>query len=151
MWCSSIGEECNSSQVYCQPKRWFQKSQEFSNDLENGFWSGKMEGEKMDSHRKVLKMFSPLKILNFPFSKERLLELFFLSHFFYGSFFLHLFLLHLFIEYELKDFWNVWAENNFKLSFKWDESGYTKIYLIGELRKIYRRWMCTLERTYARQ
>jgi hypothetical protein len=27
-------------------------------------------GEKMDSHRKVLKMFSPLKILNSPFSKE---------------------------------------------------------------------------------
>jgi hypothetical protein len=30
-----------------------------------------MEGEKMDSHRKVLKMFSPSKILNSPFSKER--------------------------------------------------------------------------------
>jgi hypothetical protein len=70
MWSSSIGKECNSSHVYCQAKGWFQKSQEFSNDLEKGFRSGKMEGEKMDSHEKVLKMFSPLKILNSPFSKE---------------------------------------------------------------------------------
>jgi hypothetical protein len=57
--------------VYCQAKGWFQKTQEFSNDLKKGFWSGKMEGEKIDSHEKVLKMFSPLKMLNSPFSKER--------------------------------------------------------------------------------
>jgi hypothetical protein len=57
--------------------------------LEKGFSSGKMEGEKMISHGKILKMFSPLKILNSPFSRERerLLELFFLSLFFYASFF----------------------------------------------------------------
>jgi hypothetical protein len=30
-----------------------------------------MEGEKMDSHGKVLKFFSPLEILSPPFSKER--------------------------------------------------------------------------------
>jgi hypothetical protein len=30
-------KKCNSSQVYCQAKGWFQKSQEFSNDLEKGF------------------------------------------------------------------------------------------------------------------
>jgi hypothetical protein len=42
----------------------------------------------MDSHEKVLKMFSPLKILNSPLSKERLLELFFLSLFFLCSVFL---------------------------------------------------------------
>jgi hypothetical protein len=37
MWSSSIVEECNSSQVYYQAKGWFQKSQEFLNDLEKGF------------------------------------------------------------------------------------------------------------------
>jgi hypothetical protein len=37
MWSSSIGKECNSSQVYYQDKGLFQKSQEFSNDLEKGF------------------------------------------------------------------------------------------------------------------
>jgi hypothetical protein len=62
----------------------------------------------MDSHRKVLKMFSPLKILNSPFSKERLLELFFLSLFFLCFFSLSLSpslsMLHLFIEDELGDF-----------------------------------------------
>jgi hypothetical protein len=30
-----------------------------------------MEGEKIDLYEKVLKKFSPLKILNTPFSKER--------------------------------------------------------------------------------
>jgi hypothetical protein len=60
-----------------------------------------MEGEKMDSHGKVLKMFYPLKILNSPFSKERLLELFFLS-LFYASFSFSM--LCLFIEDELRDF-----------------------------------------------
>jgi hypothetical protein len=94
------------------------------------FEVAKWRGEKMDSHGKVLKMFYPLKILNSPFSKERLLELFFLS-LFYASFSFSM--LCLFIEDELRDFWNVWGENNFKLSFKWDGSGYTKIYEIGGL------------------
>jgi hypothetical protein len=57
----------------------------------------------MDPHRKVLKMFSPLKILNSPFSKERFLEPLFLSLFFYASFSLF-FMLHIFIEDALKDF-----------------------------------------------
>jgi hypothetical protein len=42
----------------------------------------------MDSHKKVLKMFSPLKILNSPFSKERD----FWSFSFFLSFFLCFFL-----------------------------------------------------------
>jgi hypothetical protein len=58
----------------------------------------------MDLHRKVLKMFSPLKILNSSFSKERLLELFFLFLFFYVSFSLFFSMLRLFIEDELGDF-----------------------------------------------
>jgi hypothetical protein len=90
MWSSSIGRECNSSQLYCQAKGWFQKSQEFSNNLENGFSSGKMEGEKMDSHGKVLKMFSPLKILNSPFQNTESFGAFPPSSFFL-CFFLSLF------------------------------------------------------------
>jgi hypothetical protein len=71
------------------------------------------------------------------FSKERLLELFFLSVFFYASFSLFFLcslfsMLCLFIEDEFGDFWNVWEESNFfKLSFKWDRSGYIKIYEIA--------------------
>jgi ferritin len=38
MWNSSIGKECNSSQVYSQAKGWFKKSHEFSNDLEKFFF-----------------------------------------------------------------------------------------------------------------
>jgi hypothetical protein len=131
MWSSHIGKECNSSQVYCQAKGWFQKSQEFSDDLKKSFWSGKMEGEKMDSHGKVLKMFSRLKILNSPFSKETFGA--FLPFSFFRLLFLSIFpYARLFIEDELGEFWNIWGENNFfKLSFKWDGSGYTKIYEIG--------------------
>jgi hypothetical protein len=125
MWSSSIGKECNSYQVYYQSKEWFQKSQEFSNGLEKGFWSGKIEWEKMDSHEKVLKMFSPLKILNSPLSKERLLELFFLSLFFLCSVFLLRMNSGIFEMFEERT--NVF----FKLSLKWDGSGYTKIYEIG--------------------
>jgi hypothetical protein len=60
----------------------------------------------MDSHEKVLKIFSPLKILNSPFFKrERLLKFFFLSlFFFYASFSLFFSMLRLFIEDELGDF-----------------------------------------------
>jgi hypothetical protein len=51
----------------------------FLNDFRKGFENGMMEGEKMDSHKKILKLkcFSPLKILTSPFSLLRLLELFF--------------------------------------------------------------------------
>jgi hypothetical protein len=109
--------------VYCQAKGWFQKTQEFSNDLKKGFWSGKMEGEKIDSHEKVLKMFSPLKMLNSPFSKERdflsfssFISLFYAPSLYWG-----------WTQRFLKCLWR----KKFKLSFKWDGSGYTKIYEIG--------------------
>jgi hypothetical protein len=87
MWSSSIGKECNSSQVYCQAKGWLQKSQEFSNDLEKGFWSGKMEGEKNGLTWKSFENIFSSQNIECPFFKrERLLELFFLSPFFYASF-----------------------------------------------------------------
>jgi hypothetical protein len=60
----------NASHAYCQVKRWSKKSYEtFSNNFGNGFENGMMEGEKMDSRKKILKLkcFSPLKILTFPF------------------------------------------------------------------------------------
>jgi hypothetical protein len=78
----------------------------------------------MDSHRKVLKMFSPLKILNSPFSKERDFWSFSSSLFFYA----------------LSLYWG-WTRGILKclrrkqfflnFSFKCDGSGYTKIYEIG--------------------
>jgi hypothetical protein len=132
MWSSSIGRECNSSQLYCQAKGWFQKSQEFSNNLENGFSSGKMEGEKMDSHGKVLKMFSPLKILNSPFSKYR--EFWSFSSFLFFSMLLSLsfFLCSVSLPRMNSRIFEMFEEKQkkFKLSFKWDGSGYTKIYEI---------------------
>jgi hypothetical protein len=131
MWSSSIGKECSSSQLYCQAKGWFQKSQEFSNDLEKGFLSGKMEGEKMDAQGKVLKMFFTLKILNSPFSKQRLLELFFLSLFFYAYFSLFFPFFISLLRMNSGIFEMFQEKTIFKLYFKWDGSGYTKIYEIG--------------------
>jgi hypothetical protein len=58
-----------------------------------------MEGEKMDSHKKILKLkcFSPLKVLTSPFYLQRLLELFFfLPLFFFNTFSLSFSMLHLF-------------------------------------------------------
>jgi hypothetical protein len=47
----------NSSHAYCQVKGWSKKSYEtFSNDFGKGFESGMLEGEKMDSHKKILKL-----------------------------------------------------------------------------------------------
>jgi hypothetical protein len=60
----------NSSHAYCQVKEWSKKSYEtFSNDFGKGSKNGMMEGEKMDSHKKTLKLkcFSSLKILTSPF------------------------------------------------------------------------------------
>jgi hypothetical protein len=74
----------NSSHAYCQVKGWSKKGYEtFSNDFGKGFENGMMEGEKMDSCKKILKLgcFSPLKILTSPFYLQRLLELFFLPLF----------------------------------------------------------------------
>jgi hypothetical protein len=73
----------NSSHACCQVKGWSKKSYEtFSNDFGKGFGNG-MEGEKMDSHKKILKLkcFSPLKILISPFYLQRLLELSFFQYF----------------------------------------------------------------------
>jgi hypothetical protein len=75
----------NSSHAYCQVKWWSKKSYEtFSNKFEKGFENGMMEGEKMDSKKKILKLkcFSPLKILTSLFYLQRLLELFFFLLFF---------------------------------------------------------------------
>jgi hypothetical protein len=57
----------------------------------------------MDSHGKILKLFSPLKILNSPFSKERDFWSFSSFLFFYASFSLFS-ILCLLIEDELGDF-----------------------------------------------
>jgi hypothetical protein len=60
----------NSSHAYCQVKEWSKKSYEtFLNDFGNRFENGMMEGEKMDSCKKILKLkcFSPLKILTSTF------------------------------------------------------------------------------------
>jgi hypothetical protein len=59
----------------------------FSNDFGKGFENGMMEGEKMDSHKKILKLryFSPLKILTSHFL-QGLLKLLF-SFLFFQYFF----------------------------------------------------------------
>jgi hypothetical protein len=56
----------------------------FSNNFGKGFENGMMEGEKMDSRKKILMLrcFSPLKILTSPFYLQRLLKLFFFFLFF---------------------------------------------------------------------
>jgi hypothetical protein len=80
----------NSSHAYCQVKEWSKKSYEtFSNIFGRGFENGMMEGEKMDSRKKILKLkyFSPLKILTSPFYLQRLLELFFFPFSFFQYFF----------------------------------------------------------------
>jgi hypothetical protein len=46
----------NSSHAYCQAKGWSKKSYEtFSNNFGKGFENDMMEGEKMDSRKKILK------------------------------------------------------------------------------------------------
>jgi hypothetical protein len=66
----------NSSHAYYQVKGWSKKSYEtFSSDFGKSFENGMMEGKKMDSLKKNLKLkcFSPLKILTCPFYLQRLL------------------------------------------------------------------------------
>jgi hypothetical protein len=58
----------------------------------------------MDSHRKVLKMFSPLKILNSPFQKRKTFVAFLPLSFFLCFFFSLFSMFRLFIEDELGDF-----------------------------------------------
>jgi hypothetical protein len=100
--------------------------------LKKGFQSGKIEGEKMDSHRKVLKMFSPLKILNSPFQKRKTFVAFLPLSFFYASFSLF-FLCSVSLLRMNSGIFEMFEEKTifFKLSFKWYGSGYTKIYEIG--------------------
>jgi hypothetical protein len=69
-----------------------------------------MEGEKIDSHGKVLKNVFSSQNIAFPFFKRgRLLELLFifLILFFSMLLFLSFFMVHLFIDDELGDFLNV--------------------------------------------
>jgi hypothetical protein len=63
-----------------------------------------MEGEKMDSHGKILKFFSPLEILSPPFSKERDFWTFSSFLFFFYASFPLFSMLHSFIEEEPGDF-----------------------------------------------
>jgi hypothetical protein len=75
-----IDKGYRSSHAYCQIKGWSKKSYEtFSNDFEKGFENGTVEGDKMDSRKKILKLtcFSPLKILTSLFYLQRLLDVFF--------------------------------------------------------------------------
>jgi hypothetical protein len=84
----------NSSHTYCQVKGWSKKSYEtFSNDFEKGYENGMMEGEKMDSRKKILKLkcFSPLKILNPLFIYRDSCSFSFFFLFFFNTFSLSLF------------------------------------------------------------
>jgi hypothetical protein len=75
----------DSSHVYCQVTWWSKKIYEtFSNDFGKCFEIDMMEGEKMDSRKRILKLrcFSPLKMLTSPFYLHRLLELLFSFYFF---------------------------------------------------------------------
>jgi hypothetical protein len=87
------GKGYNSSYAYCQVKGWSKKRYEtFSNDSRKGFENSMMEGEKMDSCKKIFKLryFSPLKILICPFYLQRLLELFLFLPLFFNTFSLSL-------------------------------------------------------------
>jgi hypothetical protein len=77
----------NSSHTYCQVKGCSKKSYEtFSNDFEKGFENGMMEGEKMDSRKKILKLkfFFSSQNINFPILSVETLGVF---SFFPSSFF----------------------------------------------------------------
>jgi hypothetical protein len=106
-----------------------------------------MEGEKMDSHGKVLKMFSPLKILNSPFSKEKVFWRFSSFLFFASfSFFLCSFLFRMNLG-----FFEMFDENFFpKFLSNGMEVATPRFMKLKELWKIYRWWMYTPEWTYAR-
>jgi hypothetical protein len=60
----------NSSHAYFQHKGWSRKSYEtFSNDFGKGFENSMMEREKMDSHKKILRLrcFFSSQYIDFPF------------------------------------------------------------------------------------
>jgi hypothetical protein len=89
-----------------------------------------MEGERMDSHRKVLKMFS--QNIEFPFFKREREFCSFSSFlfFFYASFSLFFLCSVSLLRMNLGIFEMFEEKTNFKLPFKWDGSGYTNIYEI---------------------
>jgi hypothetical protein len=102
MWSSWVKTKDTTQVMYIAklkdgPKRVMKLSQMI---LKRVFENGMMEGEKMDSRKKILKLkyFSPLKILTSPFF-QRLLELFFFpSSFFNTSLSLSLLMLCLFVD-----------------------------------------------------
>jgi hypothetical protein len=71
MWSCWVKTKDTTQVLYIAKfKGWSKKSYEtFSNDFGKDFENGMMEGKKMDSRKKILKLryFSPLKILTFPF------------------------------------------------------------------------------------
>jgi hypothetical protein len=108
----------------------------------------------MDSHGNVLKMFSYQNI-EYPFFKrERLLELFLLS-FFFLSFFFSLFLFFLCSVSLLRMNSGIFEMFEEKIISNFLSNGMEvatpRFIKLGELQKIYRWWMHTLEWTYARQ
>jgi hypothetical protein len=93
----------------------------------------KWKGRKWTHTEKFWNFFLLLKYWVPPFQKRETFGHFLpFSFFFYASFPLFS-MLRSFIEEEPGDFWNIWGGNNFFLSFKWDGSGYRKIYEIGGL------------------
>jgi hypothetical protein len=112
----------NSGHVYCHVKGWSKKIYEiFSNDFWKGFWNGLMEGKKMGSYKRILKLqcFYSLKILTFPFYLKSLVAFLFLS------FSLSIFPIFSLFFYAptlwgLRDFGDIWGERQpSKILFKW--------------------------------
>jgi hypothetical protein len=117
----------NSSHANCQVKGWSKMSYEtFSNDFGKGFEIVMMDGEKMDSHKKILKLkcFSPLKILTSPFYSQRHLELFFFFLFFQYFFSLFFSMLHLFED--LRILMINEEKHSLKISFQMKWNGLAK-------------------------
>jgi hypothetical protein len=85
MWSSWVKTKDTTSHAYCQVKGWSKQSYEtFSSDFGKGFENGMMEGEKINSRKKILmlKCFSPFKILTSPFYLQTLRAFLFPSFFF---------------------------------------------------------------------
>jgi hypothetical protein len=110
-------------------------------------------GGGMDSYGKVLKMFSPLKVSNSLISKERgfcsFSSFLFFSMLLSPSFFLFSVSLlrmnsGIFKMFEEKTFFSNVLSNGMEVATP-------RFMKLGELRKIYRRWIHTLEWTYACQ
>jgi hypothetical protein len=143
MWSSWVKTKDTTQVMYIAklkdgPKRVMKLSQMI---LKRVFENGMMEGEKMDSRKKILKLkyFSPLKILTSPFF-QRLLELFFFPSSFFNT------SLSLSLSFNalslcgLGDFDDKRGEkHSSKFSFQMKWNGYAMIMEMREL-WIYRRW-----------